>query len=87
MSDLQDVASNVADPRASPEAQAITRERYDHLMNKLRQLSHEERLLVRLRFEQELTLDQIAKLLNVGNAQRVDRQLKQILSQLREETL
>lgn len=83
-SDMDDVGSNVADPRANPEAQAILRERYANLMRKLKRLSNEERLLVRLRFEQELTLEQIAKLLSLGNAQRVDRQLKQILLQLRE---
>lgn len=83
--DLGDVGSNIADPRANPEAQAILREKYDTLQRKLKRLSNEERLLVRLRFEQELTLEQIAKLLNLGNAQRVDRQLKQVLAQLRED--
>ena len=51
----------------------------------LARLSKRERLLVRMRFEQELTLDQIARLLNLGNAQRADRQIKMILTRLREE--
>ena len=84
--DLDEVRENVVDPRANPEAQAIMKERYDSLMRKLNRLPDQDRLLIRLRFEQELTLDQIAKLLNLGNAQRVDRQLKQILSELREES-
>ena len=48
------------------------------------QLSKRQRLLIRLRFEQELTLDQIANLLDLGNAQRVDRQIKDVLARLRE---
>ena len=40
---------------------------------------------MRLRFEQELTLVQIAKLLDLGNAQRVERQIKGVLGKLREE--
>ena len=83
--DLDDARSNVPDPRANPEAQAMLKERYRNLMRKLNRLSDQDRLLVHLRFEQELTLDQIAKLLQLGNAQRVDRQLKQILLQLRQD--
>ena len=82
---LDDVRENLPDPRANPEVQAIMKERYDSLMRKMNRLPDQDRLLIRLRFEQELTLDQIAKLLNLGNAQRVDRQLKQILSDLRED--
>lgn len=85
LSDLEDVRSNIADPRADPEAQAILKERRRDLVRKLKRLSDQERLIIRFRFEQKLTLDQIAKLLNLGNAQRVDRQLKQILTQLRED--
>ena len=85
LTDFEDERSDIADARANPEAQAINNERYRNLMRKLKRLSDQDRLIVHLRFEQELTLDQIAKLLQLGNAQRVDRQLKQILSQLRED--
>jgi len=84
--DLAEVQANVPDPRSNPEAEAILNERRRNLLRKLNGLTHEDRLLVRLRFEQELTLDQIAKLLDLGIAQRVDRQLKQVLSKLRDET-
>lgn len=60
-------------------------ERRGALDRALDRLSKRERLLVRLRFEQELTLEQIAKLLDLGNAQRADRQIKEILARLREE--
>ena len=83
--DLEEIHARVPDPRASPEAEAMIKERYRHVMRKLKSLSDQDRLIVHLRFEQDLTLDQIAKLLQLGNAQRVDRQLKQILSQLRED--
>ena len=75
----------IRDHRPDPEAQALLAERLSGLDRALHHLSKHERLLVRLRFEQELTLEQIAKLLNLGNAQRADRQIKDILSRLREE--
>ena len=54
-------------------------------MRRTKKLSDHDRILIRLRSEQELSIDEIAKPLNLGNAQRVDRQLKQILAQLRED--
>ena len=75
----------IADPRPDPEALAIMGERRGALARALDRLSKRERLLVRLRFEQELTLEQIATLLDLGNAQRADRQIKMILARLREE--
>jgi len=68
-----------------PETLAITAECKALLAQALRKLPTNERLLLRLRFEEEMTLDQIAKLLQLGNPQRVDRQLKQILVRLRTE--
>jgi RNA polymerase sigma factor (sigma-70 family) len=62
-----------------PETLAITGERSKLLRRALRKLPAQEKLLLRLRFDEEMTLDQIAKLLQFGNAQRVDRQIKQIL--------
>ena len=75
----------IADPRPNPEALAIMGERRGALGRALARLSKREQRLVRLRFEQELTLEQIAKLLDLGNAQRADRQIKTILTRLREE--
>jgi DNA-directed RNA polymerase specialized sigma subunit len=46
-------------------------------------LEPNERLLIRLRFEEGLTLDQVAKMLGLGNAQRVDREINESLSKLR----
>jgi DNA-directed RNA polymerase specialized sigma subunit len=44
-----------------------------------------DRLLLRLRFEQELTLQQVANLTRLGNTQRVERRIQDILARLREE--
>ncbi|SRR6266436_1651340 len=78
------VSLAIPDTRPSPEDQALLEEKRAALGRALRLLSKRERLIVRLRFEQELTLDQIASLLDLGNAQRADRQIKDILACLRE---
>ena len=70
---------------ANPEALAIAAERKTVLARALRKLPTNEKLLLRLRYEEEMTLEQIARLLQMGNAQRVDRQIKQILLRLRSE--
>ena len=75
----------IPDPRPDPEAQAALEESRAALGRSLARLSKRERLLVRLRFEQELTLEHIARLLGLGNAQRADRQIKDILARLRKE--
>jgi len=77
--------ANVPDAAPSPEANALLRERATTLRRALDRLPPRERLLIRLRFEQELTLEQVAKLLDLGNAQRVERQIKTVLGKLRQE--
>lgn len=72
------------DPRPDPEDEALARERSDALRRALNHLSQEEILLLRMRFEEELTLEQIAQLLDLGNAQRADRRLKEVLARLRQ---
>ena len=83
--EVEAAALEIADPRPDPETQALTAARREALDRALGHLSKRERLLVRLRFEQELTLEQIARLLDLGNAQRADRQIREILERLREE--
>ena len=77
--------ANVSDPAPNPEAQAVLKERAIALRRALGRLPQRERLLIRLRFEQELTLEQVAKLLDLGNAQRVERQIRAVLGKLRGE--
>ena len=80
-----DLIAELRDPRPDPEAQLVNVERQRSLKRALGKLSPQERLLILLRFDQELTLQQVAKLLGLGNAQRADRQLKEILVRLRKE--
>lgn len=82
---VEAVPLEIPDQRPNPEAQSLLAERREALDRALNHLSERERLLVRMRFEQELTLEQIAKLLDLGNAQRADRQIKEILVRLRVE--
>jgi RNA polymerase sigma factor (sigma-70 family) len=76
---------NVPDPSPNPETLALLEERATTLRQALGRLPPRERLLIRLRYEQDLTLEQIAKLLDLGNAQRAERQIKAVLVKLREE--
>ena len=71
------------DPAPNPESNAVQNERKRSLDRALATLSPQERLMIRLRFEQDLTLDQVAKLLGLTNAQHTDRRIKQILEHLR----
>ena len=74
-----------ADPRPSQESELVDREREDRLRRVIRELPQEERLLIRLRFEQSLSLQEIASLTGLGNPQRVDRRISKILQKLRSE--
>jgi RNA polymerase sigma factor (sigma-70 family) len=77
--------ANIPDAAPNPEAQAILAERATALRRALSRLPQRDRLLIRLRFEQELTLDQVAKLLDLRNAQQVERQITAVLAKLRQE--
>jgi RNA polymerase sigma-70 factor (ECF subfamily) len=73
-------AANACDPNPDPEARAILLEKRALMNMAVRRLPAEDRLLLRLRYEEDLTLDQIAKLMDLGNPQRVDRRIKHVLS-------
>jgi RNA polymerase sigma factor (sigma-70 family) len=72
----------IRDPSPDPEALAVETQQHDALARALSRLNDSERLLIRLRYEQELTLEQIARLANLPDAQTVDRRLKKILAEL-----
>ncbi len=42
-----------------------------------------ERLLVRLRYGQDLTLEQVARVAGLGDPQRADRRIRKVLAELR----
>lgn len=77
-------AMQVADPAPTPETVAELRESKRALLRGLRLLPFEQRLAIRFRFEQDLTLQEIATLLQLKNAQAADRVLRNALAQLRE---
>jgi RNA polymerase sigma factor (sigma-70 family) len=74
---------DVADPRPSQETQIADQEQQEKLRNGLASLPTQERLLLQLRFEQELSLDEIARLCGLQDAQRVHRTLVTVLKKLR----
>jgi len=76
-------ASEQADPAPDPEALSVREEQRSVLERILGQLSKPDRLLIRLRFEQELTLHEIAELLTMKDAQTVDRRIREILETIR----
>ena len=78
---LRQVPSETPDP----ESWAALQEQRAALARALAHLSVRERLLIRLRFEQDLTLDEIARLLDLDNAQSADRRIKEAVAKLRKE--
>lgn len=75
----------VSDPGPDPETLAVESEQRASLALAVARLPAGDRLLIRLRFEQGLTLEQVARLTASGNAQAVDRRIRQILKQLGKE--
>jgi len=76
---------NVVDQRPDPETQAAQNERLLKLQRALNSLDKQDRLLIRMRYQQDLTLQQVANLVGAENPQRVDRMIKNALTKLRKE--
>jgi RNA polymerase sigma factor (sigma-70 family) len=76
-------ALNTVDPAPSLEVTIINEQQRYWLQRSVAALMSEERLLVQLRFEEELSLQEIAQLCGLGDAQRVHRKLLAILEKLR----
>ena len=72
------------DPAPSPEIELLAREDRERLEEGMTRLAPEERLLVRLRFEEDLTLSEIAKLTESGDAQKVHYRLTAAIAKLRD---
>lgn len=71
------------DPAPDPEALALLRETHRHVSAALGSLSESDRLLVRLRYQEGLTLQQVAKLVGLKDAQTADRRLRDIIDHIR----
>jgi RNA polymerase sigma factor (sigma-70 family) len=76
-------ANEPADPRPNQESAFAAREEEDRLQSALGKLPKPERLLLRMRFEQGLSLEEIGGLVGLGDAQRVHRRIADILEKLR----
>lgn len=74
---------DLPDSRPNQEAWLVDQEQQAQLQKSLASLPAQERLLVQLRFEQDLSLDEIARLCGLEDAQRVHRRLTGILTKLR----
>lgn len=72
------------DPGPDPETLAALNETRTALARALSQLPRFDRLLLRLRFDQDLTLEQIARLTGMESAQSVDRRIRRVLQELRQ---
>ncbi len=70
-------------PGPDPEAVAGRREQMSALERTIKDLPAADALCLRLRFEQELGLAQIARVMGWKNAQEADRRLRKILGQMR----
>ena len=73
-----------ADSAPDPEALAVLRETHAQVSAALGSLSDSDRLLVRLRYQEGLTLQQVARLVGLKDAQSADRRLREIIDHLRQ---
>lgn len=73
--------------RPGPEVVARRREQAELLDRALDSLSASDRLVLRLRFEHDSTLQEIAHVLGLKNAQAADRRIRNTLEKLRERML
>jgi RNA polymerase sigma factor (sigma-70 family) len=74
----------IADPMPSPELTIFNEQEQRWLRRCVDSLPSDERLIVQLRFEDELSLQEIAQLTGLGDAQRAQRKLIATLKKLRD---
>lgn len=78
------VGIDVTDPGPTPESLFADQQIHAQLQKNVGTLPTQERLLLQLRFEQELSLREIARLCGLQDAQRVHRMLAAVLKKLRD---
>ena len=79
----EDSSAQIADTRLDQESLIAMQEQQAQLKKCVASLPKNERLILQLRFEEGLTLDEIARLTSLGDAQRVHRHIGSILETLR----
>ena len=78
------LVEQIPDSLPDPGSLAARQEELAALSKALSGLAERDRLLIRLRFEQELTLEQVARLMKFSDAQSADRRIQNVLQQLRQ---
>jgi RNA polymerase sigma factor (sigma-70 family) len=74
---------DIPDLMPDPEHASLDRERYRALAVAISALPPDDQLLLRLRFEQDLTLAEIARVAGLKDAQTADRKIRTVLDQVR----
>ena len=81
----EDELRQIPSEMPNPETWASLQEERSALLRAMSKLSSRERLLIRLRYEREATLEEIANLLGLGSAQSADRRIREAVEKLRKE--
>jgi len=77
----------LTDPQGDPESEAAKREFLDALHEAMVELEPDERLLLRLRYEQDLSLEEISNLMQLGTPLKAQRSIQKALSKVRQDLL
>jgi RNA polymerase sigma factor (sigma-70 family) len=72
-----------ASPALAPDAELAGRERTERLQQALARLGPEDRVILRLRFEEGLSVPEVARVLHTGSPFRLYRRIDRILAVLR----
>lgn len=81
--DPAEAEPGLVDPGRDPETQAADRERVAALRRAIETLPARVRLLLRLRYEQELPIEEVARLTGLSGSAQVERQLRHAFEELR----
>jgi len=80
----EDSALEIADAAPNPETLSLMHDTRRAVATALAQINSADRLLLRLRFAEELPLREIARLVGLKDAQTADRRIRESLDRLRE---
>jgi RNA polymerase sigma factor (sigma-70 family) len=84
LGDEASLAAEAAEPGPDPEVQLAEKERLGRLRRALADLDPSDALLLRLRFDKDLTLTQVARVTGLRDAQVADRRIRRALKRLEE---
>lgn len=82
--DQEEAPLHLEDPGPGPEALAQAAQEYSQLEAAMARLEPRQRLLLRLRFQQDLTLEEVARLTRIPDPYRANREIQAALAALTE---